>query len=78
MKFNPNIISVKIIGLKKQQVICETETDQIILIKKPKNDFMFTEVMRDLLRTGLWIPVNKKLKQFMKYDWLDNSELFGV
>ncbi|WP_034992380.1 hypothetical protein [Liquorilactobacillus vini] len=78
MKFNPNIISVKIIGLKKQQVICETETDQIILIKKPKNDFMFTEVMRDLLRTGLWIPVNKKLKQFMKYDWLDNSELFGA
>jgi hypothetical protein len=78
MKFNPNIISVKIIGLKKQQVICETETDQIILIKKSKNDFMFTEVMRDLLRTGLWIPVNKKLKQFMKYDWLDNSELFGV
>ncbi|WP_281164529.1 hypothetical protein [Liquorilactobacillus sicerae] len=78
MKFNPNIISVKIIGLKKQQVICETETDQIILIKKPKNDFMFTEVMHDLLRTGLWIPVNKKLKQFMKYDWLDNSELFGV
>lgn len=36
MKFNPNIISVKIIGLKKQQVICETETDQIILIKNRK------------------------------------------
>ncbi|AUJ32129.1 MAG: hypothetical protein ABF483_03185 [Liquorilactobacillus nagelii] len=73
MKTNLNIVSAKIVGMKKSQIICETETNEILLINKPKNDRLFSQIMADLLRSGLWIPVNKKLKQFIQYDWLDNA-----
>ncbi|MFT9050305.1 hypothetical protein [Liquorilactobacillus nagelii] len=73
MKTNLNIVSAKIVGMKKSQIICETETNEILLINKPKNDRLFSQIMADLLRSGLWIPVNKKLKQFIQYDWLNNA-----
>lgn len=73
MKTNLNIVSAKIVGIKKSQVVCETETNEILLINKPQNDRLFSQIMVDLLRSGLWIPVNKKLKQFIQYDWLDNA-----
>ncbi|KRL98817.1 hypothetical protein [Liquorilactobacillus satsumensis] len=75
------IVSVKIIGFKKGQVICKTETDHILLIKEPqaaKKDRIFAETMLDLLKNGLWIPVNKKLKQFLQYDWLDERASFAL
>lgn len=76
MNINLNIVSAKIVGVRKQQIICKTETNELLLINKPdklKNDKLFTQVMFDLLRNGLWIPVNKKMKKLIQYDWLDAS-----
>ncbi|KRM97083.1 hypothetical protein FC19_GL000191 [Liquorilactobacillus aquaticus DSM 21051] len=76
MNIDLNIVSAKIVGVRKKQIICKTETNEFLLINKPamlKNDKIFTQVMFDLLRNELWIPVNKKLKKLMRYDWLDDS-----
>ena len=27
--------------------------------------------MKDILKSGIWIPVNKKLKQLLRYDWFE-------
>ena len=29
------------------------------------------QTMKDILKSGLWIPVNKKLNQLLHYDWFD-------
>lgn len=71
-----SIVSAKIIGFNRSQVICKTENNEIITIKQPKNvlnDRYFTKIMLDLLQTGLWIPINRKLKKLLRYDWLDEG-----
>lgn len=76
MKKQSSIIPVRIIGIKKTEIVCETENEEIILVEKPKmakKDRYFTKIMGDLLHSGLWIPFNRKLKQILKYDWLDDS-----
>ncbi|AUJ32095.1 MAG: hypothetical protein ABF483_03000 [Liquorilactobacillus nagelii] len=76
MKKQNLIIPVRIIGIKKSKLVCETETDEIILVEKPKTakkDRYFSTIMKDLLHSGLWIPFNLKLKKILKYDWLDES-----
>ncbi|MFT8727885.1 MAG: hypothetical protein ABF756_07785 [Liquorilactobacillus ghanensis] len=76
MKKQSSIVPVRIIGIKKAKIICETEDDEIILVEKPKmakRDRYFSKIMDDLRHSGLWIPFNRKLKKILKYDWLDDS-----
>ncbi|WP_057896400.1 hypothetical protein [Liquorilactobacillus oeni] len=76
MEKGSDIVSAKVIGIKKQKFICETESKEILVIKRPlklKSDKIFTQIMFDILQNELWIPVNRKLRRFIKYDWLDIS-----
>lgn len=76
MKKQSSIVPVRIIGIKKAKIVCETEDDEIILVEKPKmakRDRNFSKIMDDLRHSGLWIPFNRKLKKILKYDWLDDS-----
>lgn len=71
-----DIVSARVVGIKKTEIICQTENNEIILVKEPqsaKKDRYFTKVMLDLLHSGLWIPINRKLKKMLKYDWLDDA-----
>jgi hypothetical protein len=71
-----DIVSARVVGVKKTEIICETENDEIILVEPPKTakmDKYFTKIMFDLLHSGLWIPINRKLKRLLKYDWLDDT-----
>ncbi|GAJ27023.1 hypothetical protein JCM15457_1980 [Liquorilactobacillus sucicola DSM 21376 = JCM 15457] len=76
MNTTNNIVPAQVIALKKQQVILKTETNEVITVAAPKGKnkhkiFMLT--MTDLLRSGLWIPVNRVLHQLMRYDWFDTQ-----
>ncbi|WP_281165641.1 hypothetical protein [Liquorilactobacillus sicerae] len=71
-----NIVSAKIIGFNRSQVICKTENNEIITVDQLENfqhDRYFTKIMLDLLQAGLWIPINRKLKKLLRYDWLDEG-----
>ena len=51
--------------------------NKIITVDRPKStikDKLFLKTMIDILRSGIWIPVNKKLKQLLRYDWFDSLE----
>ncbi|KRM96962.1 hypothetical protein FC19_GL000489 [Liquorilactobacillus aquaticus DSM 21051] len=74
MNTTNNIVSAQVIALKKQQVILKTETNEVITVnvtKGKKKDKFFMPTMVDLLKSGLWIPVNRTLRQLLRYDWLD-------
>lgn len=42
-----------------------------LMSPRAKKDKFFMLTMVDLLKSGLWIPVNRTLRQLLRYDWLD-------
>ncbi|MHC9536331.1 hypothetical protein ACVQ8P_00795 [Dellaglioa sp. BT-FLS60] len=69
-----NIVSAQVIALNNNVITVKTEDSEIIKIKQPistKNDKIFLATMRDIVRTGLWIPVNRVMRVIMRYDWFD-------
>ncbi|MDV7758090.1 hypothetical protein [Liquorilactobacillus mali] len=75
MNKDDKIVSAQIVGIKKEEIVCRTENNKLINVDVINNDEIFMEVMVDLLISGLWVPVNRQLKKFLDYDWLDNGSL---
>lgn len=69
-----DIVPAQIIGLGPNSITLRTENNEIVKVKQPataKKDKVFMQTMKDILKSGLWIPVNKKLNQLLHYDWFD-------
>ncbi|MDN2453112.1 hypothetical protein [Lactobacillus sp. UCMA15818] len=77
MNKNEKIVSAQIVGIKREEIICRTENNKLINVDVRTSDEIFMEVMVDLLISGLWIPVNRQLKKFLDYDWLDNRSILA-
>lgn len=78
VKINENdIVPAQVIKVNNKTITLKTEDNEIITIDRPKStikDKLFLKTMIDILRSGIWIPVNKKLKQLLRYDWFDSLE----
>ncbi|MDE1525450.1 hypothetical protein [Ligilactobacillus salivarius] len=78
VKINENdIVPAQIIKVNNKTITLKTEDNEIITVDRPKStikDKLFLKTMIDILRSGIWIPVNKKLKQLLRYDWFDSLE----
>lgn len=69
----PNIVAARIIVISKRRVIVVTEEDHLLsipLTKEYRQDKTMLQSLKDILHAGIWIPVNKKLRQLFSYDWL--------
>ena len=69
-----NIVSAQVIALNDNVITVKTEDSEIIKIKQPvstQGDNLFLETMKDIVRSGLWIPVNRVMRIIMRYDWFD-------
>lgn len=69
----PNIVAARIIAISKRRVIVVTEEDHLLsipLTKEYRQDKTMLQSLKDILHAGIWIPVNKKLRQLFSYDWL--------
>ena len=69
-----NIVSAQVIALNNYIITLKTENSEIIKIKQPvstQGDNLFLETMKDIVRSGLWIPVNRVMRIIMRYDWFD-------
>ncbi|WP_286029078.1 hypothetical protein [Ligilactobacillus agilis] len=69
-----DIVPAQIIGLGTNSITLRTENNEIVKVKQPataKKDKVFMQTMKDILKSGLWIPVNKKLNHLLHYDWFD-------
>ena len=69
----PNIVAARIIAISKRRVIVVTEEDRLLsipLTKEYRQDKTMLQSLKDILHAGIWIPVNKKLRQLFSYDWL--------
>ncbi|KRL87295.1 hypothetical protein FC32_GL001718 [Ligilactobacillus apodemi DSM 16634 = JCM 16172] len=69
-----DIVSAQVIDVKAQKITVKTEENEVIEVSRPKStmrDTLFLKTMTDILKSGLWIPVNKKLKQLLRYDWFE-------
>ena len=78
VKINENaIVPAQVIRVNDRIITLKTEDNEIITVDRPKStikDKLFLETMIDILRSGIWIPVNKKLNQLLRYDWFDSLE----
>ena len=65
VKINENdIVPAQVIKVNNKTITLKTEDNEIITVDRPKStikDKLFLETMIDILRSGIWIPVNKKL-----------------
>lgn len=71
-----NIVAAKIIAMTKKIVTVQTQDGQYLqvpLSQQKRTDSLFVASLKDIWHAGIWIPVNKKLHQLLKYDWFDNS-----
>lgn len=78
VKINENdIVPAQVIKVNNKTITLKTEDNEIITVDRPKStikDKLFLKTIIDILRSGIWIPVNKKLKQLLRYDWFDSLE----
>lgn len=78
IKVNENdIVPAQVVRVNDRIITLKTEDNEIITVDRPKStikDKLFLETMIDILRSGIWIPVNKKLNQLLRYDWFDSLE----
>lgn len=69
-----DIVSAQVVDVKSNKITLKTEDDEVIEVTRPKSaahDMLFIQTMKDILKSGIWIPVNKKLKQLLRYDWFE-------
>lgn len=69
-----DIVSAQVVDVKSNKITLKTEDDEVIEVARPDSvahDRLFIQTMKDILKSGIWIPVNKKLKQLLRYDWLE-------
>lgn len=69
-----DIVSAQVVDVKSNKITLKTEDDEVIEVARPDSvahDILFIQTMKDILKSGIWIPVNKKLKQLLRYDWLE-------
>ncbi|MYY65262.1 hypothetical protein FYL25_07615 [Lactobacillus salivarius] len=78
VKINENdIVPAQVVRVNDRIITLKTEDNEIITVDRPKStikDKLFLKTMIDILRSGIWIPVNKKLNQLLRYDWFDSLE----
>ncbi|WGN90222.1 hypothetical protein [Ligilactobacillus faecis] len=71
---NQEIVSAQVVAVQEQTITVKTEENEVIEVARPqstKKDALFIQTMKDILKSGIWIPVNKKLKQLLRYDWFE-------
>ena len=78
VKINENdIVPAQVIKVNNKTITLKTEDNEIITVDRPKStikDKLFLKTMIYILRSGICIPVNKKLNQLLRYDWFDSLE----
>lgn len=75
---HPNIVAAKIVNVTRKNVMVITEeghTLKIPLTKQYRQDKTLHASLVDILKAGIWIPVNKKLKRLFSYDWFSTPAL---
>lgn len=72
-----NIVAAKIVRVTRKNVTVVTEEGRrfkVPLNKSYQHDRTMLASLKDILKAGIWIPVNKKLKQLFQYDWLTGEQ----
>lgn len=69
----PNIVAAQITRVGRKSILVVTEEGHLLRIPLSK-EYQQDKVMRasliDILKAGIWIPINQKLKKLFNYDWL--------
>lgn len=62
-----NIVSAQVVDVKSNKITLKTEEDEVIEVARPKSaahDMLFIQTMKDILKSGIWIPVIKNSNNF--------------
>lgn len=70
---HPEIVAAKIVAVSGRTVKVVTEDGQTLRIplsQTYQQDKNMLASLKDILKAGIWIPVNRQLKRLFRYDWL--------
>lgn len=76
-----NIVAAKIVAMTKKKVVVVTEEGHLLTIplsREYQQDGTMLASLKDILRAGIWIPVNKKLHKLFRHDWLSEPATVPV
>lgn len=68
-----DIVAARIVAVTGRTVKVVTEDGQTLRIpfsKTYRQDKTMLASLKDILKAGIWIPVNRHLKRLFHYDWL--------
>ncbi|WP_076459786.1 hypothetical protein [Limosilactobacillus caccae] len=74
----PNIVAARITRVGRKSILVVTEKGRLLripLTKEYQQDQLMQASLKDILKAGIWIPVNEKLKKLFSYDWLTSPSL---
>ena len=66
-------LEVKILGQQGKKIKAQTSDGNYIFVyptAKQENDPIFWEVVTDIAKNQIWLPVTSKLHQLVQSDWL--------
>lgn len=78
---NPDIVAARIVAINGRSIKVITEDGQklrIPLSQKYRQDKSWRASLADILRDGIWIPVNRHLRRLFNYDWLTGPAVAAV
>lgn len=74
----PNIVAARITRVGRKKIMVVTEEGHLLTIpltKEYQQDKIMRASLTDILRAGIWIPINQKLRKLFHYDWLATPAL---
>lgn len=70
-------IAVQLIDVNGTEMTAKTENNDLIKIEtqdQVKKDRSFLQVMKDIAKAKIWLPVTKGTHQLLQYDWLSQND----
>lgn len=70
-------IAVQLIDVNGTEMTAKTENNDLIKIEtqdRVKKDRSFLQVMKDIAKAKIWLPVTKGTHQLLQYDWLSQND----
>lgn len=70
---NLSVLEVQVLGVYQTKIEVKTISGECLFVyptQTQKDDPLFWQSLKDIIKAKLWLPINKTLHQLIDSDWL--------